>query len=85
MTLEQGHAQTNEKEERSTAGGTRASSSCDSLAGAGWRGRGIGKFKGYIPYESRPFSGLTLTPVWQPWNQVLGSLLGDATNDERRQ
>ncbi len=33
---------------------------------------------------SRPFSWLDPAPLWKSRNQVLGQLLGDPTNDERR-
>jgi len=74
-----------DEEGRSTVDVDSAVSSRDSLAGAGWRCRRPGNFKRLVSYESRPFSWLTLAPIWQSRNQVLGSLLGDPTNDERRE
>ena len=59
-------------------------SSRDSLAGAGWTCREIGKFRGLVSPESRPFSWLSPAPLWRSRNQIIGSLLGDPTNDERR-
>lgn len=87
----QDHTQAGEREERSTVGaGTdeaqagSVSSSRDSLAGAGWTCREIGKFRSFVPAEGRPFSWLSLAPLWQSRNQILGYLFGDPTNDERR-
>jgi hypothetical protein len=59
-------------------------SSRDSLAGAGWTCKEIGKFRGLVSAESRPFSWLSLAPLWRSRNQIVGSLFGDPTNDERR-
>jgi hypothetical protein len=59
-------------------------SSRDSLAGAGWTCREVGKFRGLVSPESKPFSWLNPAPLWRSRNQIVGSLLGDATNDERR-
>ena len=59
-------------------------SSRDSLTGAGWTCRKIGRFRGMVSPESRPFSWLSLAPLWRSRNQIVGSLLGDPTNDERR-
>jgi hypothetical protein len=59
-------------------------SSRDSLAGAGWTCRDIGRFRGMVSSESRSFSWLSLTPLWRSRNQIVGTLLGDPTNDERR-
>jgi hypothetical protein len=59
-------------------------SSRDSLAGAGWTCREVGKFRGLISAKSRPFSWLSLAPLWRSRNQIVGSLLGDPTNNERR-
>src|SRR3712207_1386988 len=71
--------------DRHLADGTRTGpSSINSLAGAGWRCRRPGTFKRLVSYETRPFSWLTLAPVWQSRNQVLGALLGDPTNAQRR-
>lgn len=90
MTLdpEQSHEQSSMEEERSTAGGTQndpaAGSSRDSLAGAGWTCRKVGEFRSLVPSGRRPFSWLSLAPLWQSRNQVLGHLFGDPTNDERR-
>jgi hypothetical protein len=88
----EGNARTNEKEEPSTANrsadGTRSGpvvdSSRDSLAGAGWICEEVGKFRSLVPPEGRPFSWLSLAPLWQSRNQILGNLFGDPTNDERR-
>jgi hypothetical protein len=59
-------------------------SSRDSLAGAGWTCREIGTFKGLVSPENRPFSLLSPVPLWRSRNQIVGTLLGDPTNDERR-
>jgi len=59
-------------------------SSRDSLAGAGWTCREIGRFKGMVSAESRPFSWLSLAPLWRSRNQIVGTVLGDPTNEERR-
>ena len=59
-------------------------SSRDSLAGAGWICGEIGKFRSLVPSWRRPFSWIDPTPLWLTRNQVLGSLLGDPTNNERR-
>ena len=59
-------------------------SSRDSLAGAGWTCREIGRFKGMVSAESRPFSWLSLAPLWRSRNQIVSTLLGDPTNEERR-
>jgi Calcineurin-like phosphoesterase len=88
----EGGVRTNEKEGSSTAsisvGKTRlgpvVDSSRDSLAGAGWICGKIGKFGSLVPPGSRPFSWLSLAPLWQARNQILGNLFGDPTNDERR-
>lgn len=70
------------------AGATQAdspvNSSRDSLAGAGWTCGEIGTFRRLVSSGGRPFSWLSLAPLWQSRNQVLGDLLGDPTNDERR-
>lgn len=63
---------------------TAVSSSRDSLAGAGWRCHEIGKFRSLVSSEGRPFSWITLAPLWQSRNQILGNIFGDPTNDERR-
>lgn len=80
------HAQASEELLRTSAdvsSGT-VSSSRDSLAGAGWTCRRVGRFRRLVPGESSPFSWLDPVPLWQSRNQVLGQLLGDPTNDERR-
>ena len=59
-------------------------SSRDSLAGAGWSCQEVGRFRSLVPSEGRPFSWLSLAPLWQSRNQILGNLFGDPTNDERR-
>ena len=59
-------------------------SSRDSLAGAGWTCRRIGRFRSMVSPERRSFSWLSLAPLWRSRNQVVGTLLGDPTNDERR-
>ena len=59
-------------------------SSRDSLAGAGWTCREIGKFRGLVSPERKPFSWLNPVPLWRSRNQMVGRLLGDPTNDERR-
>jgi hypothetical protein len=59
-------------------------SSRDSLAGAGWTCKEIGRFRGLVSPESRPFSWLSPAPLWRSRNQIVGTLLGDPTNDERR-
>src|SRR5215212_4984391 len=58
-------------------------SSRDSLAGAGWTCREAGKFRGLVSPRKK-FSWLSLAPLWRSRNQILGSLFGDLTNDERR-
>lgn len=69
-------------------GGRRADphggSSRVSLAGAGWTCRDVGEFGRLVPSKGRSFSWLTLAPLWQSRNQVLESLFGDPTDDERR-
>ena len=37
-----------------------------------------------MPSKGRPFSWLSLAPLWRSRNQILGNLLGDPTNNERR-
>lgn len=59
-------------------------SSRDSLAGAGWTCSEAGKFRGLVSPRRKFFSWLSLVPLWRSRNQILGSLLGDPTNDERR-
>jgi hypothetical protein len=59
-------------------------SSRNSLAGAGWTCKKIGRFRGMVSTESRPFSWLSLAPLWRSRNQIVSTLLGDPTNDERR-
>src|ERR671910_2489061 len=59
-------------------------SSRASLAGAGWTCKEIGRFKGMVSAESRPFSWLSLAPLWRSRNQIVSTLLGDPTNEERR-
>lgn len=61
-----------------------AGSSRDSLAGAGWTCRHPGSFGRLVPSDSKPFSWMSLTPLWKSRNQVLGQFFGDPTNDERR-
>ncbi len=78
-----------EAEGRSTAGTGEARdglalSSRDSLAGAGWLCRETGEFRSIVPSKGRPFSWLSLAPLWHSRNQILGDFLGDPTNDERR-
>lgn len=59
---------------------TAASSSRDSLAGAGWHCKETG-----VPASGgRSFSWIDPIPLWQTRNQTLGRFLGDPTNDERR-
>ncbi len=60
--------------------GSEASSSRDSLSGAGWRCEGVG----ILPSAGPPFSWLDPVPIWHSRNQVLGQVFGDPTNDERR-
>jgi hypothetical protein len=55
-----------------------------SLAGAGWTCKKIGRFRGMVSTESRPFSWLSLAPLWRSRNQIVSTVLGDPTNDERR-
>jgi calcineurin-like phosphoesterase family protein len=57
-----------------------AGSSRDSLAGAGWRCREVG----VSPSGGPPFSWINPLPMWRSRNQILGHILGDPTNDERR-
>ena len=59
-------------------------SSRASLAGAGWTCKEVGRFRGLVSSKSRPFSWLSLAPLWRSRNQIVGSLLGDPTNEERR-
>src|SRR3712207_8413643 len=49
-----------------------------------WTCQEVGKFKGLVSPESRPFSWLSPAPLWRSRNQIVGRLLGDPTNDERR-
>ena len=87
--VEHGHRRTDEqegqtvnvdkKQEKAVGGSSR-----DSLAGAGWTCREIGRFRGLASAGSRPFSWLSPAPLWRSRNQIVGSLLGDPTNDERR-
>jgi hypothetical protein len=70
---------TDEKQEKAVGGSSR-----DSLAGAGWTCREIGRFRGLVSAGGRPFSWLSLAPLWRSRNQIVGSLLGDPINDERR-
>ena len=72
-------ANTDEKQDKAVGGSSR-----DSLAGAGWTCREIGRFRGLVSSESRPFSWLSPAPLWRSRNQIVRSLLGDPTNDERR-
>src|SRR3712207_6585494 len=72
-------ANTDEKQDRPVGGSSR-----DSLAGAGWTCREIGRFRGMVSAESRPFSWLSLAPLWRSRNQIVGAVLGDPTNEERR-
>jgi len=47
--------------------------------------RETGKFGSLVPPSGlRPFSWLDPAPLWRSRNQILGDLLGDPTNDERR-
>ena len=89
--LERGRARLGEQERAATSTGTNgrqagpaAGSSRDSLAGAGWTCRKAGKFGGLVPPKSRPFSWLSPAPLWRSRNQIVGHLLGDPTDDERR-
>lgn len=88
---EQGNVQPSDKEHSTvgantedTPGDSAVSSSRDSLAGAGWICEEVGRFVGFVPSEAKPFSWLNPVPLWWSRNQVLGALLGDPTNDERR-
>jgi hypothetical protein len=72
-------AGTNETQAEPVGGSSR-----DSLAGAGWTCSEIGTFKDLVSPESRPFSWLSLAPLWRSRNQIVSALLGDPTNDERR-
>jgi hypothetical protein len=82
----QNHTQAGKREECPTVGdGTgeaqagSASSSRDSLVGAGWGCR-----EGSVSSsEGRPFSWLSPVPLWQCRNQILAGYFGDPTNDER--
>lgn len=70
-----------QKERMPDAGiGSTASSSRDSLAGAGWRCEEVGM----SPAGGPPFSWLDPIPIWHSRNQVLARVFGDPTNDERR-
>ncbi len=89
--IEEGWTRTGEQERPTASTGTNRTrvgpvggSSRDSLAGAGWTCREVGKFRGLVSPESRPFSWLSLAPLWRSRNQIVRSLLGDPTNDERR-
>ena len=72
-------ADTNRAQVRAVGGSSR-----DSLAGAGWICREAGKFRSLVSPKMRPFSWLSPAPLWRSRNQIVGSLLGDPTNDERR-
>jgi hypothetical protein len=63
-----------------TGAGTTASSSRDSLAGAGWRCQEAG----VSPPGYRSFSWINPVPLWQTRNQILAERLGDPSNGERR-
>ena len=89
--VEQEHKGAGEQESPAASTGTYEArvgpvgiSSRDSLAGAGWTCREVGRFRGLVSSKSRPFSWLSLAPLWRSRNQIVGSLLGDPTNDERR-
>src|SRR5215208_4205187 len=89
--VEQEHKSAGEQESPAASTGTYEArvgpvgiSSRDSLAGAGWTCREVGRFRGLVSSKSRPFSWLSLAPLWRSRNQIVGSLLGDPTNDERR-
>jgi hypothetical protein len=84
---EQGHARAGEQERVTgstctdeTQVGPVGGSSRDSLAGAGWTCREVGKFRGLISAKSRPFSWLSLAPLWRSGtgtdNPRYGALLG---------
>jgi hypothetical protein len=88
--VEEGRTRTDEQERTMASTGTNQTqvgpvggSSRDSLAGAGWTCRKVGKFRGLVSPESKPFSWLSPAPLWRSRNQIVGSLLGDPTNDER--
>src|SRR5918997_149789 len=89
--LEEGRTAADEQERPTASTGANqrqvgpvGGSSRDSLAGAGWTCREVGKFRGLVSPQSRPFSWLSPAPLWRSRNQIVGRLLGDPTNDERR-
>lgn len=88
MDQRQEHIKVQERSTSSTSMSGEADltreSSRDSLAGAGWICREVGRFRSLVPSWRRPFSWIDPIPLWLTRNQVLGSLLGDPTNDERR-
>jgi hypothetical protein len=60
-----------------------SASSRESVAGAGWTCP-AGTFTKLLTKHDRPFSWLTLAPIWQSRNDRLARWLGDPTNDRRR-
>src|SRR5215210_5854021 len=82
--MDEGDPRLSTEEQRDGAQGApvepSASSSRDSLAGAGWRC----KEPGVGPSGGPPFSWINPLPMWRSRNQILGQIFGDPTNDERR-
>src|SRR5947209_10562663 len=59
-------------------------SSRESLWGAGWRCSRPGTYKQLLTRRDRPFSWLTLAPLWQSRNDRVARWFGDPTDDHRR-
>jgi Calcineurin-like phosphoesterase len=58
-------------------------SSRESLSGAGWT-CSAGSFTGMLDKRNRPFSWLSLAPLWESRNDKIARWLGDPVNDRRR-
>jgi hypothetical protein len=60
--------------------GAPAPSSRTSARAAGWRCTRPGAYKQLLTRRDRPFSWLTLTPLWQSRNDRVARRFGDPTN-----
>lgn len=62
----------------------RSPSSRESAANAGWHCAHIGNFRKLLPRGDRAFSWINPLPIWRSRNDTLARLLGDPTNQMRR-